>query len=234
MPRRKFVHFTDFKLSKHYIHDNWYVLFQQPMMFNLSDCRILLNLNQNHSQRYKKYILTCTHLHSPLQQSGIHRVNIQGTIFKSKYPLHTWPSVSSYQNCQQYRQAVACDFDSVFSNYILTNRFHTVCILHKEESKVEKSVKALKEKVEKTGKEADETAKPTVQVTTGAEPAAPAVKLTIWGRVVAELKHYYHGFRLLFIDMKICTRLLWGVLNGKSLTRRERRQVCWVNAFCCA
>lgn len=47
----------------------------------------------------------------------------------------------------------------------------------------------------------------------------------IWRRVVKELKHYYHGFRLLFIDIRICSRYVWNLLNGATLTRRERKQV---------
>lgn len=99
----------------------------------------------------------------------------------------------------------------------------------KDESKVEKAVKALKEKVEsEKGTVEEKPAEPKiVLISTPAETAAPAVpaKKTIGERVVAELKHYYHGFRLLFIDMKICIRLLYNVASGKSLTRRERRQL---------
>lgn len=52
----------------------------------------------------------------------------------------------------------------------------------------------------------------------------------VWRKIVKEVKHYYHGFRLLFIDVKICNRYVWGVLNGKTLTRRERKQVS-INHF---
>uniref|UniRef100_A0A1Y9H2S9 Mitochondrial proton/calcium exchanger protein n=1 Tax=Anopheles dirus TaxID=7168 RepID=A0A1Y9H2S9_9DIPT len=55
-------------------------------------------------------------------------------------------------------------------------------------------------------------------VTTG-----PVVKKTLKQRVWAELVHYYHGFRLLFIDINISRKLLWRVLNGKTLTRREHK-----------
>ncbi|XP_053691633.1 mitochondrial proton/calcium exchanger protein isoform X2 [Sabethes cyaneus] len=53
-------------------------------------------------------------------------------------------------------------------------------------------------------------------------PAAP-VKKTLKQRIWAEMVHYYHGFRLLFIDINISRKLLWRVLNGKTLTRREHR-----------
>uniref|UniRef100_A0A8C6V0D9 Mitochondrial proton/calcium exchanger protein n=1 Tax=Neogobius melanostomus TaxID=47308 RepID=A0A8C6V0D9_9GOBI len=53
--------------------------------------------------------------------------------------------------------------------------------------------------------------------------AAP-VRRTIRQWVVDEVKHYYHGFKLLWIDTTIAGRMLWRVLNGHPLSRRERRQ----------
>ncbi|KAG9330400.1 hypothetical protein JZ751_025531, partial [Albula glossodonta] len=44
-------------------------------------------------------------------------------------------------------------------------------------------------------------------------------------RVVEELKHYYHGFRLLGIDTNIAGRMVWRLLHGQQLTRRERRRL---------
>ena len=60
---------------------------------------------------------------------------------------------------------------------------------------------------------------------TVAEEEPPKPKLPLKQRIIHEVKHYYNGFRLLFIDIKVATRHLWRLLNGKSLTRRERRQV---------
>lgn len=53
--------------------------------------------------------------------------------------------------------------------------------------------------------------------------ATPQVKKTLKQRIWAEVLHYYHGFRLLFIDFNVSRKLIWRVLNGKSLTRREHR-----------
>ena len=50
-------------------------------------------------------------------------------------------------------------------------------------------------------------------------------RLTLWQRIVKECKHYYHGFKLLYFETKIAYRLLKQVLNGHTLTRRERKQV---------
>lgn len=47
------------------------------------------------------------------------------------------------------------------------------------------------------------------------------VKKSLRRRIWDELVHYYHGFRLLFIDIRVSSGLAWRVLNGKTLTRRE-------------
>lgn len=51
------------------------------------------------------------------------------------------------------------------------------------------------------------------------------VKKSLYQRIVDELKHYYNGFRLLGIDTKIAGRMVWRLLHGQLLTRRERRRV---------
>uniref|UniRef100_A0A8C6M7B3 Leucine zipper and EF-hand containing transmembrane protein 2 n=1 Tax=Nothobranchius furzeri TaxID=105023 RepID=A0A8C6M7B3_NOTFU len=51
------------------------------------------------------------------------------------------------------------------------------------------------------------------------------VKISLYQRIVDELKHYYNGFRLLGIDTKIAGRMVWRLLHGQLLTRRERRRL---------
>ncbi|XP_061700123.1 mitochondrial proton/calcium exchanger protein isoform X2 [Syngnathoides biaculeatus] len=84
----------------------------------------------------------------------------------------------------------------------------------RDDSKVEKSLRSLKDK-----KKLEEGG-PVYSPTLDAEP----VRRTLRQRVVDEIKHYYHGFRLLFVDTGIAGRMLWRVLNGHGLSRRERRQ----------
>ncbi|XP_074465910.1 mitochondrial proton/calcium exchanger protein isoform X8 [Sebastes fasciatus] len=84
-----------------------------------------------------------------------------------------------------------------------------------DDSKVEKSLRSLKDKKKKL-EEGGPVYSPTLD-------AAP-VRRTIRQWVVDEVKHYYHGFRLLWIDTTIAGRMLWRVLNGHPLSRRERRQ----------
>ncbi|XP_021573691.1 LETM1 and EF-hand domain-containing protein 1, mitochondrial isoform X2 [Carlito syrichta] len=91
--------------------------------------------------------------------------------------------------------------------------WHTSCPLG-DDSVVEKSLKSLKDKNKKL-EEGGPVYSP---------PAEVAVRKSLGQRVLDELRHYYHGFRLLWIDTKIAARMLWRILNGHTLTRRERRQ----------
>ncbi|XP_061754715.1 LETM1 domain-containing protein LETM2, mitochondrial [Nerophis ophidion] len=51
------------------------------------------------------------------------------------------------------------------------------------------------------------------------------VKKALYLRIVDEMKHYYNGFRLLGIDTKVAGRMVWRLLHGQILTRRERRRL---------
>lgn len=102
-------------------------------------------------------------------------------------------------------------------------------------SKVEVTV----QKIKQTQKEQEQlgenvtASSAQVEAAASAAPAAPSpqnqvvatapVKKTLKQRIWAEVLHYYHGFRLLFIDLNVSRKLLWRVLNGKTLTRREHR-----------
>ena len=82
----------------------------------------------------------------------------------------------------------------------------------KPSSKVEESVLSFKETL-KNEKSAQPNTQPVV------------VKPSIGKRIMDELKHYYHGFRLLGIDVKISWNLLMRVLKGEALSRREKKQL---------
>ena len=132
-----------------------------------------------------------------------------------------------------------CSFTPHDTNWIVIRSFHTGSrLLEESKSKAEETVKALideakeklSEKEEKSKKRLEKTVVQALKPTPKRDPllSPPEVekpKLTIRQKIVHELKHYYNGFRLLWIDIKVCCRHLWSVLNGKTLTRRERRQV---------
>ncbi|KAM6135752.1 mitochondrial proton/calcium exchanger protein isoform 1-T1 [Phoenicopterus ruber ruber] len=97
--------------------------------------------------------------------------------------------------------------------YVPVRRWHSSRPLQ-DDSIVEKSLKSLKDKNKKL-EEGGPVYSPT---------EVEVVKKSIGQRIVDELKHYYHGFRLLWIDTKIAARMLWRILHGNTLSRRERRQ----------
>lgn len=63
-------------------------------------------------------------------------------------------------------------------------------------------------------------------------PANPVKPLgtRIWEKVKHEAAHYWHGSKLLVSEIRISMRLVSQLLKGKTLTRREKRQVRLVSA----
>ncbi|KAJ8920446.1 hypothetical protein NQ315_005314 [Exocentrus adspersus] len=124
-------------------------------------------------------------------------------------------SISSYNNSLFYNN------HKVLTNYNIYKydpvRYITISSIRfdkeplKPSSKVEVTVQELKKK-----KEEEQKSKVT-------DVTKPVVKKSIAQRVWHEVLHYYHGFRLLFIDVKISSGLVWRVLNGRTLSRREYR-----------
>jgi len=82
-------------------------------------------------------------------------------------------------------------------------------------SKIEETIKSIKEEKQLKGK--------TEYVVSNNEKAI--VKPPLWERVKGEILHYYHGFRLLGLDMKVSAKLIWRILHGNELSRREHRLV---------
>lgn len=56
------------------------------------------------------------------------------------------------------------------------------------------------------------------------EPTKPVTK-TLWEKVKEEAVHYWHGTKLLGLEVRISSRLAYKLLQGTKLTRRENRQV---------
>lgn len=129
--------------------------------------------------------------------------------YSDKYRSHqqSLASILTANNSSSYNSLLVNDFTSC--NFVFLRNISLSTLRYEKEplkpsSKVEVTVKALKEK----NKELLPVEK-------------PKVKKSLKDKIVHELVHYYHGFRLLFIDIKISAGLLWRILNGKTLSRRE-------------
>ncbi len=57
------------------------------------------------------------------------------------------------------------------------------------------------------------------------ERAVDVPKKSLWVRFTDEVKHYYSGFKLLYLDVRICSKIIWKVCRGNTLTRRENKQL---------
>lgn len=106
---------------------------------------------------------------------------------------------------------------SVNKLYINQSIFLSIRTINQTKSKVEEAVQTLKTSNEEKDKKQQIVLKSDVKVEV---PKRPLTK-----RVWDELVHYYHGFRLLFIDIKISSKYVWTVLRGGELSRREHRQL---------
>jgi len=122
----------------------------------------------------------------------------------------------------------------------LSYRFlHTSPVLEKKSSsKIEDTVTRLKERRNETLAEFSKVEDLEKKIASVIEEEDMAVKVnvekakketpdqrTVWEKVVAEAKHYYSGFKLLFLDVKVSSQIIWRIAQGKTLSRRENRQL---------
>ncbi|XP_050481237.1 mitochondrial proton/calcium exchanger protein [Bombus huntii] len=104
-------------------------------------------------------------------------------------------------------------------SYVQSRSFYITPTWYGQESssKVEDTVRNIKEQ-----KEIKNNAQESI-VQSGSKSVEKVEKLTVWQKVKGEIIHYYHGFRLLGLDMKISAKLIWRILKGNELSRREHR-----------
>jgi LETM1 and EF-hand domain-containing protein 1 len=115
---------------------------------------------------------------------------------------------------------VGCYRTGILQNQRLLAPRILVCtrnVSQDDNKRVQEMLKILKEEITQQKKDADEEQ--------ALVPAEPNVKPPIRTRVLNELKHYYHGFRLLALEVKVSARYAWMIFQGKTLTRLERQQL---------
>ncbi|BFZ02146.1 hypothetical protein BsWGS_05186 [Bradybaena similaris] len=166
-------------------------------------------------------------LKAPTLQNAVYKSNY--LTFSSNLTQATATLLPHIQlKCNHHRglfisQYLYCPYSVILCQKYLTNvcwqtqqyrSFRSATSWRKDESKVEKTVKALK------GNATESHAVPTKTAESAVTP-----KKSLWQRFVGFLVHTYHGFRLLAIDMAIACKLIWQLLRGKSLTRREHNQL---------
>uniref|UniRef100_A0A1I7U2A1 Mitochondrial proton/calcium exchanger protein n=1 Tax=Caenorhabditis tropicalis TaxID=1561998 RepID=A0A1I7U2A1_9PELO len=121
-----------------------------------------------------------------------------------------------------YRYIIAAHRSRVFQPQIATSSLYTTSLryLATDRSKVEYTLKMLREDVQKQDEEAQKALS-----LMKSDKEVSTVKPPLKDRIMHELKHYYHGFRLLALETRVSAKYLWRVLRGATLTRRERQQL---------
>ena len=107
--------------------------------------------------------------------------------------------------------------------------------LKEPSSKVEQTVERLKDKVEEKEsldnleKKIDSSkivaSTSTDATTTTTTTTTTSSKKSLWVRIKDEGKHFWSGCKLLVLDVRVCSRIIWKLTRGKTVTRRERRQL---------
>ena len=99
-------------------------------------------------------------------------------------------------------------------------------------SKIEETVERLKEKKkseepETSGKEASKklATSTTIVKDDATKVVDTSAKKSLWIRFKDEVRHYYSGFKLLCLDVNVSSKIMWKIVRGKPLTRRESRQL---------
>ncbi|XP_030374112.1 mitochondrial proton/calcium exchanger protein [Scaptodrosophila lebanonensis] len=204
---------------------------------------------QNFYKRYLRtnYCVCCATKHNAEQTSGRRAQILQN----KKHPtVIETASISSFHVPLRYHHP----YSSYGIRHLHVSRALHEASQSKVDATVKKLKNQQKEKVEEIMKEVanGQPATTTTAAATATSAAAGVMKESTKGSATAqvavaeaapntivktkpkkpmqqviweEILHYYHGFRLLFIDVAISTKLLWRVLNGKTMTRRENKQL---------
>ncbi|XP_026642738.1 LETM1 domain-containing protein LETM2, mitochondrial isoform X2 [Microtus ochrogaster] len=97
----------------------------------------------------------------------------------------------------------------------LTQKLHTTCWLQNIPGKPQPEQTPVKPK--------PASPQPPREVETETTEERQKV-LSFRQKIMHELKYYYNGFYLLWIDTKVAARIVWRLLHGQALSRRERRR----------
>lgn len=124
------------------------------------------------------------------------------------FPLLT---TNSFNACNKFNYVLCNSFNS--NRYFSSNT-----VLYVDPSKSSSKIKETDGTLKKESKTQD-------SVQEEEKTDEVIIKKSIKQKIIDELVHYYHGFRLLFIDINVSAKLVWRILRGEQLSRRERNLV---------
>ncbi|KAJ8005761.1 hypothetical protein DPEC_G00121250 [Dallia pectoralis] len=175
------------------------------------------------------YLLSKRHSCCPLPSTYVH--------FQLDPPCRLSPQHSLKHSRTGYPNSVRLHGSRTHSGSLLSRSLHSSCVWLQDTKAPIAPAQAETPGPPKNGP-SDTAAQPpdpapqppapapsTTVATAAAAPRSQLVKKSIGQRIVEELKHYYNGFRLLGIDIKIAGKMVWRLLHGQLLSRRERRRL---------
>ncbi|XP_071775613.1 LETM1 domain-containing protein LETM2, mitochondrial [Centroberyx gerrardi] len=178
------------------------------------------------------YLLSKRHSCSSLSSKAYLHID-PPRVLSSLYPLRH--SRSTYTHC--YRGHASCH---AHSSTLLARSLHSSSVWLQDTKQENTKAVPVPAQDGPPGAKKDPAAPPpppqppstptpaSAAATAAAVPPAlerAVVRKSLYQRIVDELKHYYNGFRLLGIDTTIAGRMVWRLLHGQVLTRRERRRL---------
>lgn len=135
------------------------------------------------------------------------------------------------QNCNYFKTnyVICCAPPRRFPGNDVTwiRDYHISTVLFNDEGKKEvKNVESTKISESKADKPQKDGVAKVVKPAEKSKEVGPPAKKKLSVRIMDELKHYYHGFKLLFKEFRMSTRYMIDVvIFRKSLKRREIKQV---------
>lgn len=171
-----------------------------------------------------------------LQFPNVRSNLLQTNVVPNRVNLNQWNKQLGFYNLSSYLPSISNTRQGIVLHPFGVRTFVTTSDLKdqmktskpsevlraEEKSRVEEAVEAIKEKKQLVKDKAFEYGCSPEDLVPKVEPV---IKKSLWEKVKHEAMHYYNGFKLLYFETRIASRLLWQVLNGKTLTRRQRRQV---------
>ena len=177
----------------------------------------------------------CTCLHSHLHGAGArrlafhhHSARVQPvTYVATKFTSldDRWRCSNLYYKSKYLHQTSTHSSLTLYQDFLIKRPYHTSRQLFKEESNDLKQ----KESSDSSSLSEKTSDKNNLENATSSSTDSSVVqkKETLWEKVVGFLRHYYNGFKLFFLELRICLPLMYKYLKSgrSSMKRREHIQV---------
>lgn len=188
-----------------------------------------------HKRVSLRSVTQCTCLHSHLHGAGArrlafhhHSARVQPvTYVATKFTSldDRWRCSNLYYKSKYLHQTSTHSSLTLYQDFLIKRPYHTSRQLFKEESNDLKQ----KESSDSSSLSEKTSDKNNLENATSSSTDSSVVqkKETLWEKVVGFLRHYYNGFKLFFLELRICLPLMYKYLKSgrSSMKRREHIQL---------